>query len=203
MKIFEKTVISINPPNNHNVLWVNPNTNQVLVWLDESWQSLSNSLSEYKQNRYDVKLDTKNKSIVGAINELFSMVNGMDITIDLTPVAKEDTLISKVAELKEVLNSIDFTAIEQAIQDVEDATAKEATLIQGVEEIIKAIENIDFSALAKESTLTQVASKVEEEADSIEAKINEIVTAYNNGQEIIDQMVAIQLETIIGTDENT
>lgn len=202
MKIFEKTVISINPPNNHNVLWVNPNTNQVLVWLDESWQSLSNSLSEYKQNKYDVKLDTKNKSIVGAINELFSMVNGMDITIDLTPVAKEDTLISKVTELKEALNSIDFTAIQQAIQGVEDVTAREATLIQGVEQIIKAVENINFSTLAKESTLTQVASKVEEEADSIEAKIDEIVTAYNNGQEIIDQMVAIQLETIIGKDEN-
>lgn len=46
--------------------------------------------------------------------------------------------------------------------------------------------------------LSSVASKVEEEADSIEAKINEIVTAYNNGQEIIDQMVAIQLQTIIG-----
>lgn len=59
-------------------------------------------------------------------------------------------------------------------------------------------KDIDFSALAKEDTLTQVASKVEEEADSIEAKIDEIVTAYNNGQEIIDQMVAIQLQTIIG-----
>jgi ASC-1-like (ASCH) protein len=47
-----------------------------------------------------------------------------------------------------------------------------------------------------------VESKVEEEADSIETKIDEIVTAYNNGQEIIYQMVAIQLETIIGTDEN-
>lgn len=64
----------------------------------------------------------------------------------------------------------------------------------------------DLIPLAKEETLTQgissVESKVEEEADSIETKIDEIVAAYNNGQEIIDQMVAIQLQTIIG-DENT
>lgn len=49
--------------------------------------------------------------------------------------------------------------------------------------------------------LSSVKSKVEEEADSIEAKIGEIVAAYNNGQEIIDQMVAIQLQTIIGGEE--
>lgn len=135
----------------------------------------------------------------------------------LPTLAKEATLLSKVAELKEALNSIDFTAIEQAIQGVEDVTAKETTLTQGVADIIKAVENIDFtdlensiaevknavanidfSALAKEETLTHVANKVEEEADSIEAKIDDIVAAYNNGQEIIDQMVAIQLQTIIG-----
>jgi hypothetical protein len=46
--------------------------------------------------------------------------------------------------------------------------------------------------------LNSIESKVESEADSIESKIDEIVAAYNNGQEIIDQMVAIQLQTIIG-----
>jgi hypothetical protein len=49
--------------------------------------------------------------------------------------------------------------------------------------------------------LASVESKVEAEADSIEAKIDEIVAAYNNGQNIIDQMVAIQLQTIIGGEE--
>jgi hypothetical protein len=111
----------------------------------------------------------------------------------LGSVAKEATLIAKVAELKDALNTIDFTAIEQAIQDVEDVTAREATLIQGVEDIIKAVENIDFtdlensiaevknavanidfSALAKEDTLTQVASKVEEESEAIKSKIDAI-----------------------------
>ena len=105
----------------------------------------------------------------------------------LPTLAKEATLIAKVAELKEALNSIDFTAIEQAIQGVEDVTAKEATLIQGVEDIIKAVENIDFtdlensiaevkkavanidlSPVAKEETLTQVASKVEEVGNKID-----------------------------------
>lgn len=115
----------------------------------------------------------------------------------LPTLAKEATLLAKVAELKEALNTIDFTAIEQAIQGVEDITAKEATLIQGVEDIIKAVENIDFtdlensiaevknavvnidfSALAQEDTLTQglsyVESKVDEGVSTLSAKIDNI-----------------------------
>lgn len=106
----------------------------------------------------------------------------------LPTLAKEATLIAKVAELKEALNSIDFTAIEQAIQGVEDVTAKEATLIQGVEDIIKAVENIDFtdlensiaevknavanidfSALAQENTLTQGIQAVKDAIAAIPA----------------------------------
>lgn len=116
-----------------------------------------------------------------------------NIKVDLTPVAKEATLIAKVAELKEALNSIDFTAIEQAIQGVEDVTAKETTLIQGVGDIIKAVENIDFtnlensiaevkdavanidfSALAKEETLTQGISSVERKVEEVGNKIDNI-----------------------------
>lgn len=116
-----------------------------------------------------------------------------NINVDLTPVAKETTLLAKVAELKEALNSIDFTAIEQAIKGVEDVTAKEATLIQGVEDIIKAVENIDFtdlensiaevknavanidfSALAKEETLTQGISSVESKVEEVGNKIDNI-----------------------------
>jgi hypothetical protein len=61
-----------------------------------------------------------------------------------------------------------------------------------LEEVKEAVENID---------LNSIESKVESEADSIESKIDEIVAAYNNGQNIIDQMVAIQLQTIIGGEE--
>ena len=75
-----------------------------------------------------------------------------------------------------------------------NSLAKDSTIVEESEKLSTKIDNIDLSSVEK---------KVEEEADSIEAKIDEIVAAYNNGQEIIDQMVAIQLETIIGTDENT
>jgi hypothetical protein len=132
---------------------------------------------------YDIILD--------AIKEVKGEVANVD------SLAKEATLLAKVAELKEALNTIDFTAIEQAIQNVENITAREATLIQGVGDIIKAVENIDFtdlensiaevknavanidfSALAKEETLTQgissVESKVEEESQSIKDKIDNI-----------------------------
>lgn len=149
---------------------------------------------------YDIILD--------AIKEVKGEVVGID------SLAKEATLLAKVAELKEALNTIDFTAIEQAIQDVEDVTAKEATLIQGVGDIIKAVENIDFtdlensieevkdavvnidfSALAKESTLTQgissVESKVEEESLAIQGKIDGLSTTF-------DDIYAQQLESIIG-----
>ena len=128
---------------------------------------------------YDIILD--------AIKEVKGEVANVD------SLAKEATLIAKVAELKEALNSIDFTAIEQAIQGVEDVTAKEATLIQGVADIIKAVENIDFtdlensiaevknvvvnidfSALAKEETLTQGISSVESKVEEVGNKIDNI-----------------------------
>lgn len=137
----------------------------------------------------------KEKTLADGISSIEGKFD--NIKVDLTPVAKEATLIAKVAELKEALNSIDFTAIERAIQDVENVTAREATLIQGVGDIIKAVENIDFtdlensiaevknavanidfSALAKEDTLTQgissVESKVEEESVAIQRKIDNI-----------------------------
>lgn len=123
--------------------------------------------------------------------------------------AKEATLIAKVAELKEALNSIDFTAIEQAIQNVEDVTAREATLIQGIGDIIKAVENIDFtdlensiaevknavvnidfSTLAKEDTLTSAKEEILTEVEKVADK-----------EEAIDQLLAIQLQTIIGGEE--
>lgn len=111
---------------------------------------------------YDIILD--------AIKEVKGEVANVD------SLAKEATLIAKVAELKEALNSIDFTAIEQAIQNVEDVTAREATLIQGVGDIIKAVENIDFTDL--ENSIAEVkdavANKVQEESATIQAKIDNI-----------------------------
>jgi hypothetical protein len=134
------------------------------------------------------------KSVYDIILDAIKEVKGEITNID--SLAKEATLLAKVAELKEALNTIDFTSIEQAIQDVEDVTAREETLSQGVKDIIKAIKNIDFtdlensiaevknavanidfSALAKEETLTQVQSKVEEVGNKIDnIKLPEIDT---------------------------
>lgn len=177
--------------------------NAIEVYVEDEQQLFDAALTQDSINLYTretpdiISFDTK--EIMDGISKLESQIQRT---------SKEATLLAKVAELKEALNSIDFTAIEQAIQGVEDITAKEETLIQGVEDIIKAVENIDFTDLensiaeVKDAVanidLSSVESKVEEEADSIEAKIDEIVAAYNNGQEIIDQMVAIQLQTIIG-----
>jgi hypothetical protein len=140
--------------------------------------------------------NTTTDIIIEGIREISDKVSKFDVT-----------LLAKVAELKEALNTIDFTAIEQAIQDVEDVTAKEATLIQGLGDIIKAVENIDFtdletsiaevkkavvnidfSALAKEYTLTKVQSKVEEvkeavesiDLTSVESKVEEVGKKIGN-----------------------
>jgi hypothetical protein len=146
-------------------------------------------------NSVDNVLISGIKDIKKGISDIEGKLDNIDV--DLTPVAKEATLLAKVAELKEVLNSIDFTAIEQAIQNVEDVTAKEATLIQGVEDIIKAVENIDFtdlensiaevknavanidfSALAKQSTLLTESQVIQEaiqniDLSSVESKVEE------------------------------
>ena len=130
-------------------------------------------------------------SVYDIILDAIKEVKGEVANID--SLAKEATLIAKVAELKEALNTIDFTAIEQAIQSVEDVTAREATLIQGVADIIKAVKNIDFtdlensiaevknavanidfSTLAKEETLTQGLSSVESKVEEVGSKIDNI-----------------------------
>ena len=95
----------------------------------------------------------------------------------ISTLAKEATLLAKVAELKEALNTIDFTAIEQAIKSVEDSTAKETTLTQGVADIIKAVENIDFTPIEEKIDsidLSAVENKVQEESAAIQEKIDNI-----------------------------
>ena len=165
--------------------------NTIDVYVEDEQQLFEAALTQDSINLYTretpdiISFDTK--GIMDGISKLESQIE---------KTSKEATLLAKVAELKDALNTIDFTAIEQAIQGVEDVTAKEATLIQGVGDIIKAVENIDFtdlensiaevkdavanidfSALAKENTLTQVASKVEEVGNKIDnIKLPEIDT---------------------------
>lgn len=190
--------------------------NNVDVYIEDEQQLFETALTQDFMNLYTretpdiISFDTK--EIVDGISKLESQIE---------KTSKESTLLTKFAELKEALNTIDFTAIEQAIQNVEDVTAREATLIQGVGDIIKAVENIDFtdlensiaevknavanidfSALAKEETLTQVASKVEEVGNNLlgtnkEATNTKILEETLKVSDI-DQLLAIQLQTIIG-----
>ena len=117
----------------------------------------------------------KEKTLADGISSIEGKFD--NIKVDLTPVAKEATLIAKVAELKEALNSIDFTTIEQAIQGVENVTAREATLIQGVGDIIKAVENIDFTYL--ENSIAEVKNITAKET-SISQAVVDIINAINN-----------------------
>lgn len=95
---------------------------------------------------------------------------------DIDALAKEQTLLNKVAELKSALSTIDFTTIEQAIKDVKAVAAKEDTLIQGVGDIIKALDSmqvdVDLTPVAKEATLNSAKA--------------EIITAIDNAKPEID-----------------
>ena len=180
MEVINKIVISTNPPRENYVLWANPNTHQLYYW-NNGWQTFFYDKKDEKQNKYDLNLLTKRKEITGAINELFSMVNGMDITIDLTPIAKEATLIQGVGDVIKAVKNIDFTVLENSIAEVKNA-----------------VVNIGFSALAKEDTLTQglssVESKVEEvkqavdniDLSPIETKVDEGVTTLSTKIDNID-----------------
>lgn len=162
--------------------------NGIDVYVEDEQQLFDAALTQDSINLYTretpdiISFDTK--EIMDGISKLESQIQ---------KTSKEATLLAKVAELKEAINTIDFTAIEQAIQNVENITAREATLIQGVGDIIRAVENIDFteiensiaevkdavanidfSAIAKEETLTQGISSVESKMEEVGKKIDNI-----------------------------
>ena len=107
---------------------------------------------------------------------------------DIDALAKEQTLLSKVAELKSALSTIDFTTIEQAIKDVKAVAAKEDTLIQGVGDIIKALESmqvdVDLTPVAKETSLNSAKA--------------EIITAIDNAKPEID-LTEVAKETTLNS----
>ena len=121
----------------------------------------------------------KLRSLQESLHDLCAFIS----TLDLTSGAKEDTLIHGITELKEAFATIDLSSVELAIAEVKNA-----------------VTNIDFSTLAKESTLTQVASKVEEEADSIEAKIDESVNTLSTK---IDNIKLPEIDTTELAKEST
>lgn len=172
------------------------NSDSALGMLSSAIITLQNLL---KNLEYDLTGVAQEKTLEGGVNEILSKIKGVSDAIADIDLSKID--LSKVeqaiGEVKDAVANIDLTSIEQAIQYIKNVTAREDTLIQGVGDIIKAVENIDFtdlensiaevkdavanidfSALAKEETLTQgissVESKVEEESQAIQRKIDNI-----------------------------
>ena len=126
---------------------------------------------------YDIILD--------AIKEVKGEVANVD------SLAKEATLLAKVAELKEALNTIDFTAIEQAIQDVEDVTAKEATLIQGISSVAKQGEN-------QEATNSKILEGINSIANSMVTSLQEkVVTPQKYVQEVTPDNDKLGLKKVV------
>lgn len=109
--------------------------------------------------------------------------------INLKGLAQEQTLIEKTEEIKDtIVNTtpkVDLTPV-----------AKESTLTSAKEVIIEAVGNIDLTSVAQQG----------DNKEATNSKILEEVAKYADAQATIDELLAIQLETIIGkpkTDENT
>lgn len=188
--------------------------NGIDVYVEDEQQLFEVALTQDSINLYTretpdiISFDTK--GIMDGISKLESQIQ---------KTSKEATLIAKVAELKEALNSIDFTTIEQAIQNVENITAKEATLIQGVGDIIKAVENIDFtdlensiaevknavanidfSTLAKEQTLLDKAEEIKQAVKNAKPEIDlSAVAKQGENQEATNSAIMEELLKLNGT----
>lgn len=162
--------------------------NNVDVYIEDEQQLFETALTQDSINLYTRETPD---TIIFDAKEITDGISKLESQIEKT--SKEATLLANVAELKEALNTIDFTAIEQAIQGVEDVTAKETTLIQGIGDIIKAVENIDFtdlensiaevknavanidfSALAKETTLADGIASIESKFDNISVDLTPV-----------------------------
>ena len=153
------------------------------------------------------------KSVYDIILDAIKDVKG-DVA-DIDALAKEQTLLSKVAELKSALSTIDFTTIEQAIKDVKAVAAKEDTLIQGVGDIIKALESmqvdVDLTPVAKESTLTSAKEEIIEAVNRAQLDIDTSnlasknledffgVVADTSEEAITDEEITQELEDIFNT----
>lgn len=180
--------------------------NDIAVYVEDEQQLFEAALTQDSINLY-----TRETPDIINIKEITDGIFKLESQIEKT--SKEATLLAKVAELKEALNSIDFTVIEQAIQGVEDITAREATLIQGVEDIIKAVENIDFtdlensiaevknavvnidfSAIAKEDTLKQGVQEIKGYVENIDfSAIAKEDTLLVESKAIKDKIDAIEI----------
>lgn len=129
--------------------------NNVDVYIEDEQQLFETALTQDSINLYTRETPD---TIIFDAKEITDGISKLESQIEKT--SKESTLTSGVNELKEAFANIDLSGVEQAIIDVKNA-----------------VTNIDFSALAKEETLTQVQSKVEEVGNKIDnIKLPEIDT---------------------------
>jgi hypothetical protein len=124
---------------------------------------------ESKSTHINVNSDSAIASVVQAILTLKQSVANIDTTG-----AKESTLLQGIADLKNAFANIDLSSLEttlvSGLNEVKDAVNNIdfTDLENSIAEVKDAVANIDFSALAKEETLTQVQSKVEEVGNKID-----------------------------------
>ena len=122
---------------------------------------------------------------LSSVEQAITDVKNAVTNIDFSTLAKESTLIAESQSIKDKIDAIPATDLSQV--------AKESTLTSGVNELKTAIGNIDLSS---------VESKVEEVGNNLlgtnkEATNTKILEETLKVSDI-DQLLAIQLQTIIG-----
>ena len=143
---------------------------------------------------------------INAGDELFVKLYSEN-DIDLTHIAKEQTLNEGVSTLSSKIDNIDLSSIENKVD----------TESQAIQAKINAIPSTDLSEVAKESTLNEVSNKLDnlnvdvdlssvaQQGDNTEATNSKILEeVLNVGDTFIntyDEMIAIQLRAIIGEEE--
>lgn len=90
-KRIDKIIISFNPPEDHNLLWLHPKTHILSMWANEDWIPITSSTHgvEYDQ------LQTNDKTMVGAINELynkFGLQHNLSFDTNIASIIAKDTI---------------------------------------------------------------------------------------------------------------
>lgn len=71
-KRINQILISQEPPELHNVLWLNPSDKNLYIWTNGDWAPIT-----IEPNLVDVNIDalkTQNKNVISAINEIYDLI---------------------------------------------------------------------------------------------------------------------------------
>ena len=115
----------------------------------------------------------------------------------LANVAKEQTLLMESQRIQDEVRNIDLSSIENKVEEVKQAVNNidlspiETKVDEGVATLSTKIDNIDLSSVAKQG----------ENPEATNSKILEETLKLSDIQSMIDELLAIQLETIIGKED--